>query len=101
MGDNGFNDGGWYPHDGEGKINHCPGPGCDCGERNYGHHSSSSNGNVSTFGAILCTIGGLVGVAVPFTIFGIDTENMSGVVIAILWIVISAVLGVIASNHGL
>jgi hypothetical protein len=22
---------GWYPHDGEGKIDNCPGPGCDCG----------------------------------------------------------------------
>jgi hypothetical protein len=29
MGDDGFFDGGWYPHDGEGKIDNCPGPGCD------------------------------------------------------------------------
>jgi hypothetical protein len=35
MGDDGFFDGGWYPHDGEGKIDNCPGPGCDCCEFSY------------------------------------------------------------------
>jgi hypothetical protein len=48
MGDNGFHDGSWYPHDGEGKIDSCPGPGCDCDERNYGYggggHRNSSGG---------------------------------------------------------
>jgi hypothetical protein len=29
MGDNAFNDGGWYPHDGEEK-GMCTGSGCDC-----------------------------------------------------------------------
>jgi hypothetical protein len=41
-------DGGWYPHDGEGKIDSCPGPGCDCDEKNYGYrgggHRNGSDG---------------------------------------------------------
>jgi hypothetical protein len=50
MCDDGFHDSGWYPHDGEGKIDNCPGPGCDCDEKNYGYssgggHRSSSGGN--------------------------------------------------------
>jgi hypothetical protein len=48
MGDDGFHDGGWYPHDGEGKIDSCLGPGCDCDEKNYGYrggeHRNSSSG---------------------------------------------------------
>jgi hypothetical protein len=37
MSEYGFHDDGWYPHDGEGKIDNCPGPGCDCDEKNYGN----------------------------------------------------------------
>jgi hypothetical protein len=99
MGDNGFNDGGWYPHDGEGK-GMCTDPGCDCDEKNYGYHSSS-NGNISTFGAILCVIGGLVGAAAIFVVLGIDVENVPLLVIIILWAVVSTVLAAFAGKHGL
>jgi hypothetical protein len=50
MGDDGFNNGGWYPHDGEGKIGSCTGPGCDCDERNYGYRGTGGR-NSSCGGA--------------------------------------------------
>jgi hypothetical protein len=36
------------PHDGEGKIGSCPGPGCDCDEKNYGHVGNSHRQNLIT-----------------------------------------------------
>jgi hypothetical protein len=73
MEDHGFHNDGWYPHDGEGK-GMCTGPGCDCDEKNYGSHSSPSNGNMSTFGAILCTVGGNI---MPFKIVRNDIAKMN------------------------
>jgi hypothetical protein len=65
MGDDGFN-GGWYPHDGEGRIDNCPGPGCDCDEKNYGSYrgggSKKSSGGYGVWIAIL--LGMLLGTAV-------------------------------------
>jgi hypothetical protein len=50
----------WYPHDGEGKIGSCPGPGCDCDEKNYGHissgHRKNSNNNSSGCGVWIAII---------------------------------------------
>jgi hypothetical protein len=94
MDEHGFHDGGWYSHDGEGKIDSCPGPGCDCDEKNYGSHSSSSNGNVSTFGAILSVIGGLIVTAMILAPIGV--EDVPGIVIIILWAIASTVLSVLA-----
>jgi hypothetical protein len=101
MCDDGFHDSGWYPHDGEGKIDNCPGPGCDCDEKNYGHRSSSSNGNMSTLGAILCVVGGLIGTAAIFVLFGIEVDDVPAIVIVILWAVVTSVLAAIGSKHGL
>jgi hypothetical protein len=98
MEDHGFHNDGWYPHDGEGK-GMCTGPGCDCDERNYGSHSSSSNGNMSTFGAILCTVGGFLGACLIFALLGV--EDAPAIVIVILWAVVSTVLAAIGSKHGL
>jgi hypothetical protein len=63
--DGGFNNDGWYPHDGEGKIGSCPGPGCDCDEQNYGHISSghrkkSNNNNSSGCGVWIAIIVALI-----------------------------------------
>jgi hypothetical protein len=61
MSEYGFHNDGWYPHDGEGKINNCPGPGCDCDEKNYGyHHSSSGKGDL-----ILVILAVLFGIICP------------------------------------
>lgn len=52
--DGGFHGDGWVPHDGEGKIGSCPGPGCDCDEKNYGHvgnsHRQKPNNNKNSSG---------------------------------------------------
>jgi hypothetical protein len=95
--DNRFNDNsGWYPHDGEGK-GMCTGPGCDCDERNYGTHSSK--GGISTLGAILCTIGGLIGACLIFVLLGIEEPPI--VLCITLWVIISAILSIGAEKIGL
>jgi hypothetical protein len=100
MDESGSHNDGWYPHDGEGK-NMCTGRGCNCDEKNYGHHSSSSNGSPSTFGAILSVVGGLIGTAIILGVIGVDVENVPVIVIIILWAVVSAILAAIASKLGL
>jgi hypothetical protein len=96
MEDHGFHNDDWYPHDGEGQ-GMCTGPGCDCDEKNYGSHSSPSNGNISTFGAILCTVGGLFGACFICALLGI--EDVPAIVIIILWAVVTAVLAAIGYKH--
>jgi hypothetical protein len=99
--DDGFhnnNNGGWYPHDGEGK-GMCTGPGCDCDERNYGSHPHSSKSGISTLGAILCAIGGLIGACMIFVLLGIEEPPL--IVCIILWVVVSTVLSVLAEKIGL
>jgi hypothetical protein len=95
-----FHDNGWYPHDGEGK-GMCTGPGCDCDERNYGSHGRPAKGSVSTFWAILSTIGGFIGAACVLTLLGVDTEDMSIIVYLILWVIIAAVLASFGEKRGL
>jgi hypothetical protein len=60
MGDDGFFDGGWYPHDGEGKIDNCPGPGCDCDEKNYGYRGGGHKNSSSGKGVWIAIIVGLI-----------------------------------------
>jgi hypothetical protein len=60
MGDDGFRDGGWYPHDGEGKIDNCPGPGCDCDERNYGYRDGGHRNSSSGKSVWIAIIAGLI-----------------------------------------
>lgn len=78
----------------------CNGPNCDCDERRYGSHSSNSGKGMSTFGAVLCTVGSFIGTALIFVLLGIDIENIPGIVIIIVWIIIAAVLAVIGSFFG-
>jgi hypothetical protein len=77
----------------------CTGPVCDCDEKNYGSHSSAFNSNVSTFGAILCVVGGLLGTCLIFALLGI--EDALAILIVILRAVISTVLAAIDGKHGL
>ena len=88
--------------------NHCPDcdgtggnhyPGCDYDGTNGSYHYSRRSGNgLSTFGAIVSTIGGLVAEALVFTLFDVDAESVSIVVIVILWIVFSAVIAALIST---
>jgi hypothetical protein len=98
MENHGCHNDGWYSHDGEGK-GMCTGPGCDCDEKKYGSHSSSSNGSVSTLGAILCTVGSLIGTCMILALLGV--EDAPAIVIIVLWAVILTVLVSFGSKHGL
>lgn len=59
------------------------------------------NGSMSTFGAILSVIAGLVLQAILYVALGIDVENVPVLVIVILWGVFSAIAAVVLSKLGL
>jgi hypothetical protein len=61
-------------------------------------HRSSSNG-MSTFGAVLCTVGGFVGAALIIALLGI--EDAPGLLIVVLWVVVSVILSVFVEKIGL
>lgn len=73
-------------------------PGCiyEGTDSNYRIPRGSSNG-MSTLGAIMCTIGGLFGVALIFTIFDVDVENVPASIIVVLWIVLTSVIAGVVS----
>jgi hypothetical protein len=58
----------------------------------------NSNG-ISSFGAILSTVGGFVGTAIVASMIGID--NTPTLLILILWIVFSSILAALAETIGL
>ena len=65
-------------------------------EGNYRYSSGSGNG-MSTFGAILCVIGGFVRVALLLTILNIEVDDVPAFVLVILIIVITSVIGGVVS----
>ncbi|MCF0147105.1 MAG: hypothetical protein HUJ77_01775 [Clostridium sp.] len=56
---------------------------------------------ISSFGAILSTILGLVSVAFIFTIFDVNIDNVPTFIIVIMWIINSSVLSVICEIIGI
>jgi hypothetical protein len=54
---------------------------------------------MSTFGAILCIVGGFLGACLIFALLGV--EDAPAIVIVILWAVVSTILAAIGSKHGL
>ena len=56
---------------------------------------------MSTFGAILSVVAGLVLQAILYVVLGIDVENVPVLVIVILWGVFSAIAAVVLSKLGL
>jgi hypothetical protein len=54
---------------------------------------------MSTFGAILCTVGGFIGAALIIALLGI--EDAPGLLIVVLWVVVSVVLSILAEKMGL
>ncbi|MBO5113315.1 MAG: hypothetical protein J6C12_08205 [Lachnospiraceae bacterium] len=52
---------------------------------------------MSTFGAILCVIGGFVGVALLLMILNIEVDDVPAFVLVILIIVITSVIGGVVS----
>lgn len=60
-----------------------------------------SNG-ISTFGAILSTVGGLfLGAGIVALFAGDNAENVPVVITIVLWIICSSVLAVFCDNHGI
>ena len=52
---------------------------------------------MSTFGAIMCVVGGFVGVVLLLTILNIEVEDVPTFVLVILIIVITSVIGGVVS----
>jgi hypothetical protein len=75
MGDDGFHNDGWFPHDGEGKIDSCPGPGCDCDEKNYGYVSHNCRKKSSGSGIWIAMIVALI--------IGYGFNELIGIIIVI------------------
>ncbi len=71
------------------------------GQKDDSSYTPRSGGGISTFGAIISSLSGLVGQAFIYTLLDIDVENVPVIVMIILWIVISAVVGAVADSMGL
>lgn len=67
------------------------------------NNSSYRSGNgISTFGAILSTIGGLfLGAMIVALFAGENVENVPVLITIILWIICSSVLAVFCENNGI
>lgn len=71
------------------------------GQNNKPTYSSGKSNGMSTFGAIISVIAGLVLQSVLYTALGIDVENVPVLVIVILWAVFSAIAAIIVEKIGL
>ena len=56
---------------------------------------------MSTFGAIISVIAGLVLQAVLYTVLGIEVDDVPVLIIIILWVVFSAIAAVVVDRIGL
>lgn len=74
-------------------------PGCmyDRTEENY-RYSSGSGNVMSTFGAILCVIGGFGEIALLLTILNIEVDDVPTFILVILIIVITSIIGGVVSS---
>lgn len=63
--------------------------------------SYSRGGGISTFGAILSVIAGLVGQVAIYMMFGVEVEDVPVIIMIILWIVISSITGAIFDSMGI
>ena len=70
------------------------------GQKN--NSSYTPRNGISTFGAILSTVGGLfLGALIVALFAGDNVENVPVIITIILWIICSAVLAVFCDNHGI
>ena len=63
--------------------------------------SYSRGGGISTFGAILSVIAGLVGQVAIYMMLGVEVEDVPVIIMIILWIVISSITGAILDSIGI
>lgn len=63
--------------------------------------SYSGGGGISTFGAILSVIAGLVGQVAIYMMLEVEVEDVPVIIMIILWIVISSITGAILDSIGI
>lgn len=63
-----------------------------------GSSGRSAGGGISTFGAILCVIAGLVEQSIIYTALGIEVDDVPTIVIVILWIMFSSITAAVVSS---
>ena len=71
------------------------------GQNDEPSYTPSRGNGMSTFGAIISVIAGLVLQAVLYTVLGIDVDDVPVFVIIILWVVFSAIAAVAIDKIGL
>ena len=71
------------------------------GQNDEPSYTPSRGNGMSTFGAIISVIAGLVLQAVLYTVLGIDVDDVPVLVIIILWVVFSAIAAVAVDKIGL
>ena len=71
------------------------------GQNDAPSYTPSRGNGMSTFGAIISVIAGLVLQAVLYTVLGIDVDDVPVLVIIILWVVFSAIAAVVVDKIGL
>ena len=71
------------------------------GQNDEPSYTTSRGNGMSTFGAIISVIAGLVLQAVLYTVLGIEVDDVPVFVIIILWVVFSAIAAVVVDKIGL
>ena len=71
------------------------------GQNDEPSYTPSRGNGMSTFGAIISVIAGLVLQAALYVALGIDVENVPVLVIIILWVVFSTLAAVVVDKIGL
>ena len=71
------------------------------GQNDEPSYTPSMGNGMSTFGAIISVIAGLVLQAALYTGLGIDVDDVPVLVIIILWVVFSAIVVVVVDKIGL
>ena len=71
------------------------------GQNDEPSYTPSRGNGMSTFGAIISVIAGLVLQAVLYTVLGIDVDDVPVLIIIILWVVFSAIAAVVVDKIGL
>lgn len=70
-------------------------------DKNSKPSSYSRGGGISTFGAILSVIAGLVGQVAIYMMLGVEVEDVPVIIMIILWIVISSITGAVLDSIGI
>ncbi len=71
------------------------------GEEHEPSYTPSRSRGMSTCGAIICVIGGLVLQAMLYTTLDIEVDDVPILVILILWVVFSGIVAVVIDKIGL